>query len=658
MTDSILYKLRKHLVSIVAVLFIALVLFGAIFPVDFWGVHYLRFLEFPQKLTISLIAFAAILIPNVLNQNQKTQQVGNPTNWLRQLLPFMGAAIFAFLIIEYPVAYDPYGDAVNFEKNLSKIARMDPAVMSTLFGFSLDAWSGQKTMEALVSLISNYNQITIGEAFKLIDLVCGVGFSFFWIYFLTQQFNNLFLIVTLSIIGLTAPFMLSFFGRVEIYPPALLFLLMWALVLIKYLKSKNLTWLILLIALNILCIKAHPMAVLLLPSTIFLIAAKISQSVQSKLNWPNTLRYVFIPIALVGSVVYFFVFEDHIDDRSLQQNTMQYDHLFLPLFSPDAPLDRYNVLSFNHIWDFLNLIFLWSPAAIFIILTGVLIGKTRSIFDKPEFILIAVPFILFSVLLFVINPILSMPMDWDLYSLPAPFLLILSVLVLGSLKSNLAGQLLPPALAIAVLGSSFIVMHGSKSEIANRLESVAIRVNKTYYEWTMNIIERADSITGLTPDEIYRNREKLDAIMRPNARIGIDREFAELLREQAKYRYKVEKDFDSARKIMKEAVLYDSIGGNNQMTLMEINFLEGNMKQAYLHSTKLLQLKHPSEEQALKMAIHCALEANLFQEALIHSNDYLKTWGDPLVSEVKERIINGNNPQELRFLFSGSSQQK
>jgi hypothetical protein len=652
MTDSILHKLHKHLTPIVAGFFIGLVLLGAFFPVDFWGVHHLRFLDLPQKVTIFLIAFAAILIPNVLDRYQKPRKIGGATNWLRQLLPYLGAALFAFFIIENPVAYDPYGDAVNFEKNLSKIARMDPTVMSTLLGFSLDAWSGQKTMEALVSLISNYNQITIGETFKLIDLVCGVGFAFFWIYFLTQQLNNLFLILSVSIIGLTAPFMLSFFGRFEIYPPALLFLLMWGLVLLKYLKGKKITWLSLLIVLNILCIKAHPMAVLLLPSTIFLIATRISPQVQSKLNWYNALRYVFIPITVAGSVLYFLVFGDHIDDRSLQQDTMQYDHLFLPLFSPDTPLDRYNLLSFNHIWDFLNLMFLWSPAAIFIILTGILLGKAKDTFTRPGFILIAAPFILFSVLLFVINPVLSMPMDWDLYSLPAPFLLILSVLFLSSMKSKLVGQLLPPALAIAVLGSSFIVLHGSKPQIANRLESVAIRVNKTYYEWTMNILERADSIAGLTPEEIYNNRERLDIIIRPNAVIGVDREFSELLRHQAKYLYEVKKDFASAKKTMTEAVLYDSINGNSQMTLMEINFLEGDKKQAYFYSTKLLQLKHPSEEKALQMAIHCALEAELYSSALQHSRRFLTNWSNPVVQQVHDRIVSGKNIDQLKLLYS------
>jgi hypothetical protein len=114
----------------------------------------------------------------------------------------------------------------------------------------------------------------------------------------------------------------------------------------------------------------------------------------------------------------------------------------------------------------------------------------------------------------------------------------------------------------------------------------------------------------------------------------------------------VKKDFASAKKTMTEAVLYDSINGNSQMTLMEINFLEGDKKQAYFYSTKLLQLKHPSEEKALQMAIHCALEAELYSSALQHSRRFLTNWSNPVVQQVHDRIVSGKNIDQLKLLYS------
>ncbi|MFT4982773.1 MAG: hypothetical protein ACI9UR_002651 [Bacteroidia bacterium] len=647
--------MRKHLISIGAAIFIGLFLIGALYPIDFWGLHHLRFLDFPQKLTVFMLATAAILIPTKLERGAKVDFSLDSTGSIVQFLPFLGTTIFALIIWQFPVAYDPYGDAVVFEKHLSKISGVDANTWNILFGFSLDAWAGQKTMEAVVSLISNHFQITISEAFKRIDLVCGIAFSFFWIYFLTQRFKSVLLIVSMSVIGLASPFMLNFFGRMEIYPPVLALFTIWAVVMFKYFDSKSWKWLILLPILNVLCLKAHPVALLLLPNTVFLIAAGIRPSLFSKLNWLNVFRLLFIPIILAGAFLYFFVFGDHVDGRSLQQSTMQYDHLFLPLFSPEPPLHNYNLLSLNHIWDFLNVIFLWSPAAIFIVLIGSLFGGFKTIVSKPEVILISVPLILIAGLLFVINPILSLPMDWDLYSIPAPFLLMLSAVVLSTLENKVALRLIPPSLAIAILGSSFLTCHSSKQAISQRLESVAIHVHQSYYEWTMNIIERSHSISGLTPDSIFEKRANLVNVMRPNAIPDVDREFSELLRNQAKYQYLVKNDFDLARKIMNDALAYDTASGNNHITLMEINFLTGDKQQAHFHSLKLVELKHPTEEQALKMAIHCALEADMYQNSLENANLYLQNWKNPVIEEVRSGLVSGQKVSELKFLFRSPS---
>jgi hypothetical protein len=60
--------MRKHLISIGAAIFIGLFLIGALYPIDFWGLHHLRFLDFPQKLTVFMLATAAILIPTKLER--------------------------------------------------------------------------------------------------------------------------------------------------------------------------------------------------------------------------------------------------------------------------------------------------------------------------------------------------------------------------------------------------------------------------------------------------------------------------------------------------------------------------------------------------------------------------------------------------------------
>lgn len=559
--------------------------------------------------------------------------------------------MFGILVWSFPIAYDPYGDAVIFEKHLNQIAIVDDKVFKILFGFSLDAWSGQKTIQALVSVISHYFDLTISEAFGVIDLISGIVFAFFWIYFLTTQFKNLLWVIILSVIGLSAPFALNFFGRHEIYSPSLALLMIWSVLIIKYLHARKLKWLILLVILNLLSVKAHPIAVLLLPSTLFAAGSHFSYLNYSKLTWSNGIKYVLVPLILCWSFLYFLVLQDHLDDRSLQQTAMQYDHLFLPLFSPTPPLQNYNLLSLNHIRDFLNVVSLWSPAAIFILVIAFLTGKLKPEVSKPEFVLIAAPLILISGLLFVVNPILSMPMDWDLFSIPAPLTLVLSVFALRSIGSSSVQKILPFALATAILGSSFITIHTAKTPIANRLESVAIHVHKTYYEWTVNILVRSDSIMGTSQDATFENRQRVINILRPNAQPGVDREISELIRDQAKYLYREKKQFAEAGKMMREAVIYDPQSGNNQMTLMELRFLEGDKRQAYQHSLRLIELNHPSEEQALKIATHCALEAKMYDKALQHVAKYRESWENQVMDEVYFRLSSESQIETLKLLF-------
>ena len=60
------------------------------------------------------------------------------------------------------------------------------------------------------------------------------------------------------------------------------------------------------------------------------------------------------------------MFKDYNDPRTLT-DFKDIDRLFLPVFSPEPPLDRYNLFSLNHILDYLNMMLMWSPAALFLI---------------------------------------------------------------------------------------------------------------------------------------------------------------------------------------------------------------------------------------------------------------------------------------------------
>ena len=167
---------------------------------------------------------------------------------------------------------------------------------------------------------------------------------------------------------------------------------------------------------------------------------------------------IYIPICFVGAFLYFFVFQDYKDPRLLQ-DFRDIDRLFLPLLSPAPPLDRYNLFSINHIFDYFNIMMLWSPPALFLLVIIGLFYRKQINWKTPQIVITGLTFLLFTTFLFMINPLFSMPMDWDLFSLPAPILLIFVLALLKDVQpTNLAGKILPGCLALAILSlPTFIV---------------------------------------------------------------------------------------------------------------------------------------------------------------------------------------------------------
>ena len=173
-------------------------------------------------------------------------------------------------------------------------------------------------------------------------------------------------------------------------------------------------------------------------------------------------------------MLYFFILKDHVDTRDLNTQVMAFDRLFLPLFSPEPPLDRYNLLSFNHIFDFLSEVLIWSPIALFILLSIILLARKSIDWNTLPVLTSGVTLLLFGGLFFVINPLLSMQLDWDMMAIPAPaFLVFVAVLAKQAERSFDARKLLLTCMAIAILSIPVFAVHAKPIPLSLRLEASA-----------------------------------------------------------------------------------------------------------------------------------------------------------------------------------------
>ncbi|MCB9231033.1 MAG: hypothetical protein H6581_05200 [Bacteroidia bacterium] len=594
--------------------------------------------------------------------------------------------------------------------------KLPPDFWKSWFSFEFVPGNGRQGATLLVKFISFAGNISIHQAFRLLDAICGGLFAAIWLISVKKLIQNRTWQLILVLTGLTTPLFLNFFGHVEAYAPVFLILLSLLLVFVLFLRSKNVRYLGILIPLWILGLRLHTLMYLLLPAILLATGLKFGPNfsfLRQATRLKGMLVLIFLPLLGAGLVLYFGVFGDHIDPRKLE-NFQDIDRLFLPIFSPDPPLDRYNLFSFNHIFDYFNQILLWSPALIF--LTGFLLLNFRKKlnWNQTEISLILLTGFLFGGILFAINPLFSMPMDWDLFMFPVPVLLIFLLLLVEQVQHEpVSGKFFRAQLAFILLCLPVFGVFISENATSLRVESTGIHIFKTYYEHASTYLLYALKLEQ-NPEKFAEREAHVLEKLAPNALPGHDKQYADLLIDQGLFYSRVQGNIAQARGSLihsmdfyplsaqfeaelevvndqylsqklpisisdqqkasqrieqgrafcnknqlvkganqfKTAHLYDPLSGEALISLIETHFRLKNFAEACSWAEKLLQTGAIEKEQALRIAIHTSLEAELYPQALDYANQFLQEIGpDETIQQVKNGIEKGENLPQLKFLF-------
>ena len=546
---------------------------------------------------------------------------------------------------------DFYGDAYKFNLFLNVAPKIMPLeAKEKLFSLAINAWSGEGTVLGAITYIAYFFQVTYKTAFIVFDAFFGGIYIFIWLHFVKSFVTSNIWRFSLILGGVTAPFLLLFFGHIEIYAPIICINLLWIYIALLATKSNKLRYLVLLVFILLLSIKLHAISVLCIPALALLLWNHFKGVYPS---WKQIAGFILVPIFFAGSILYFFVFKDHMDNRSLQETAMALDHLFLPLFSPKAPLDNYNLLSFNHIFDFFSMGFLWSPIAIFFVLLFLILKRKEINWNAPNIKISGVSLFLFLSLFFVINPLLSMPIDWDLFSIPAIYLLAFTVALTSQVEVKFQSfKILYASLILAVLSLPTFLVHQSPKSISLRLETLSQYIYTSYYEWTVQTFQNALSIKYDSSTNESIRREQLLSTLKPKAKKGIDYEYTSLLNDQGKFFLRKQNNPKKALTYFKEAMNYGN-SLNTQLVSLEAYFLLKQYDKAFEISQFLIQKQFPSYQKALKIGIHTALEAKKYDVALIISKQYLTKWPKNVtIQKVYNGLINKQEVDQLKFLFN------
>jgi len=645
--------------SIPAFFWVGVVMFflhgvGTFFPEPLWGMHYLAFLPAFWGFVIPGLAIA-LFVPAVAKTVEPLFEAP-PIHLFSTPILLAIAGLWGALFYFFPIASDNYGDSFNYAPYLDQVVTVLPLeVYDNLLNFDLRPASGRKTLLGILTLCSYWTGANYHDVFRWVGILCGMGFVFTWLAGIRDNVQNFQWRMILSIAGMSAPFLLIFFGHIDTYAIVYLALLIWLFVLLRQLTKPSTIRIWLLFLGLLVCIKLHPLSVLLFPGWLLTLVhfyAPSHRLVQRLFTPRGILIAVMSPLIVAGAVLYFFVFEDHHDARLLQ-NVVDFDRLFLPLFSPEAPLDRYNLLGVNHFVDFFNVLFLWSPVAWFVFASVLLGLRKKRISISPEMIVLGTTLLIFTLFLFMINPLISMPMDWDLFSIPAVLLLVLIVSMVTKLQDHELGKkMVPISLALALLCLPVFIVNASLQPLSYRLESVGKWIYRSYYEHSPRYIHTAIGMLNDDPDLYLERKQQLILDLEPFALPGKDVKYAMFYTDNGIVYDKMKNDLPKARQAFEMADTYAPHYGINVLQLTEVCFRMGDYTNAYKYATRLIELGHPSRAQALNMAIHCALEAELYSEATVHCEEMLLMDPDnQFIAEMLQRLKANKNLSELKNAF-------
>ncbi|MBL4707547.1 MAG: hypothetical protein JKY48_03805 [Flavobacteriales bacterium] len=706
--------IKKNSNFIFALVVYLIYVLGYIFPEKLWGVHFSAFLS-------NEIAFVVLLLPLLLiigvrffeNKLKLNSLQLNKRIWNYFVL--FTPLIAALLFYHFPIPDDFYGNARNyyFVKN-TVVSQLPNDFFDKLFSLNITPGQGRNGVKLIVDLISFYFKVSLQQSFIILNTFCGGLYVLLLLKVISvhlQAVKNRFI---LSLAFLSSPMFLIYFGHIETYAPVFLLLLAWLSIYVRLFRSRKKTLLIPLLLILLLGVRFHTLFILLVPACLLLTVHLFYPQVVDKISRPRKIfTYIYIPLVFFGLLAYFFIFKDYNDPRKLS-NFEDIERLFLPMLSPPEPLDKCNLFSVNHFLDFVNIILLWSPIFLFLFLSIIRLKKSaiKYSFEVSSLLLTLAIYVSF---LFAINPLLSMPMDWDLFMFPVTILFVLVLLLLQPLQEKFFSTrrtILLLSISSLCLPAFFCFLSAKPN--SSRIESIGKHIYKSYYEHASTYLLYAINGSSTKAEYIQRLNQCIKQL-KPYSIPGKDKQYSDLLYDLSFTRYYTENNTIKARSYFLEAMAYfpdelkfhshitqinkellqtnfeftgqdkkasDSLlqKGNESLKAkadtslamdylqqaifyypknhtaliksMELYFLSKQYSKAYDQALLLEKLHHSNPTKILKILIHTALEAELYEKAFQHSKTLLKAEPESeLGLKLIERLNQNKKLSELKFLF-------
>ena len=125
-----------------------------------------------------------------------------------------------------------------------------------------------------------------------------------------------------------------------------------------------------------------------------------------------------------------------------------------------------------------------------------------------------------------------------------------------------------------------------------------------------------------------------------------------MLRAQGKNALQ-QQDREQAKSYFAQLLFYFPDHPEATLRLMETEFLLQNYVAAYGQARSLVRLDYPDERTALRIGIHCALEAANYPAAEKHCRAYLELYPeDQMIREIHVKLLEQTDLETLKLRFT------
>jgi hypothetical protein len=348
-------------------------------------------------------------------------------------------------------------------------------------------------VSAIQSILGESNLQTARTAYQVLSIISGmITLWFFFLiagYWQTNKYKSMLIFTCLAISGT----ILLFFGYAESYP------ILWAAIggyvyySIRFIENQTkLLWAVIFLIFGILL---HLQTLIFIPSCLYLIYRGNKAGI---LNGRYRILILSLVAVVIVAPVLLFIYKYSTD--------LYFRDIFLPLFNGKDATPDYPLLGLNHLLDILNLLSLLSPALPIIIILG--LKRVRSNEIKGESIFWGIILTFSLAFLFVIDPMLGMPRDWDLFSFSALGLTMFFIYLIPETKNDIVKRFLP---SIVILLSVSVLPY----LMTNLNEQKSIR----YSKYLINLDRERSRSAILTLRDYYENQGNKILIDSVNSRL-------------------------------------------------------------------------------------------------------------------------------------------